>query len=102
MRLYSPRQGSILRHMKRYRHILITITMTMLLALLGPSAGSGMAQAQSQSHAGLVVQFPGGTTQTFCVPFAGESISGLDLLLKSGLEVKAEVYGGLGAEICQI
>jgi hypothetical protein len=73
------------------------------LLVLSVSGGSGAALAQGgQSRAGLVLQFPGGSTQTYCVPFDGDSISGLDLLLKSGLDVKVQVYGGLGAEICEI
>jgi hypothetical protein len=87
--------------LKRLRFILIAIPI--LLGLLGTTSSSSLALAQQEeSHAGLVLQFPDGTTQTYCIPFTGDSISGLDMLLKTGLNVKVEAYGGLGAEICQI
>ncbi|HVG01209.1 MAG TPA: hypothetical protein VND68_15320, partial [Chloroflexia bacterium] len=67
----------------------------------GSAAGAGSTQ-QSESHAGLVVQFEDGTTNTYCLAFTGESITGLDLLLKPGLDVTAETQGALGGWICKI
>ncbi|HYP21108.1 MAG TPA: hypothetical protein VEY08_13635, partial [Chloroflexia bacterium] len=67
----------------------------------GSAAGAGSTQ-QSESHAGLVVQFADGTTNTYCLAFTGESITGLDLLLKTGLDVTAETQGALGGWICKI
>jgi hypothetical protein len=59
--------------------------------------------AQSDTnHAGLVIAFPDGTTHTYCIPFVQPDISGLDLLIGSGLDVKVQAYGGLGAEVCEI
>ncbi len=64
---------------------------------------SPYAHAQgAEHHAGLVVQFADGNTRTYCIAFTGDSISGLDLLLKTGLEVKVESYGGMGGLICKI
>ncbi|HST04120.1 MAG TPA: hypothetical protein VLQ48_05225 [Chloroflexia bacterium] len=62
----------------------------------------GAAAQTATNRAGLVVQFPDDSTQTFCLTFDGDTISGLDLLSKSGLPLKVEAYGGLGAQICQI
>lgn len=83
------------------------------LLLLLSAAGLGgdavsQAQAQTQTqaggerHAGLVVQFAASDIRTYCVTFSGDSISGLDLLLKSGLDIRAEAYGGMGGLICKI
>lgn len=60
------------------------------------------ALAQAEHHAGMVLQFADGHTRTYCLAFAGDTISGLDLLLKTGLEVKVEAYGGMGGQICKL
>ncbi len=76
----------------------------MLLALAAPDASNvqGTSTQQAEHHAGLVLQFADGAIETYCVPFSGDSISGLDLLLKTGLDVQIEAYGGMGAEVCKI
>jgi hypothetical protein len=85
------------------RRLVLCTWYVVLGTLFSTLGGSNAALAQDTGNrAGLVLQFPGGTTQTYCIPFDGDSISGLDLLLKTGLPVKVEAYGGLGAEICQI
>ncbi|HYO48924.1 MAG TPA: hypothetical protein VEW94_03650, partial [Chloroflexia bacterium] len=71
-----------------------------LLALVGGYASP--VGAQQESRAGLVVQYADGSTQTSCVAFGGESITGLDVLLRAGLEVTVESQGGLGALVCKI
>ncbi len=68
-----------------------------LLALLLPAP----LQGQGGGRAGLVVQFGDGRVVTQCVSFAGESISGLELLQRSGLEIIAQV-SGVGAAVCKI
>jgi hypothetical protein len=73
-----------------------------LLATLGPHWDKGASAQTTENRAGLVVQGPDDTTQTFCISFEGDTISGLDLLVKSGLPLKVEAYGGMGAEVCQI
>mgnify|MGYP000073560829 CR=1 FL=1 len=76
------------------------IAIVLILALsvgVQPRAG-----AQAQNRAGLVVQFAGGQTRSYCLAFTGESISGLDLLRKSGLPVITEQYGSMGGMVCKI
>src|SRR4051794_16807 len=90
-------------HPVNHRKPALLIFIFLLLALAGTSGGSNAAQAQdAQNKAGLVLQFPDGTTQTYCIPFDGDTISGFDLLLKTGLQEKVQAYGGLGVEVCQI
>lgn len=63
---------------------------------------SAAARAQPpERRAGLVVQFGDGSLQTACVRFSEETISGLDLLLRSGLPVVVQT-GGIGAAVCKI
>ncbi len=93
--------------MARSRQNCICIfTLLATLALGGAGAeGTRQAVAQSQGqehHAGIVLQFADGSVQKYCLAFAGDSISGLDLLLKTGLEVKLEAYGGMGGLVCKI
>ena len=77
-----------------------TLAVTLLLSV-GSASNEVLAQGNT-NHAGLVVAFPDGTSRTYCIPFAQPAISGLDLLVASGLDVKVQAYGGLGAEICEI
>jgi hypothetical protein len=86
---------------KAFRQISIAIFVLSLTVVA--AGGSTTVQAQSDTnHAGLVIAFPDGTTRTFCIPFVQPEISGLDVLTGSGLDVKVQAYGGLGAEVCEI
>jgi hypothetical protein len=73
-----------------------------LLPTVGLHLDNGASAQTTENRAGLVVQGPDDTTQTYCISFEGDTISGLDLLIKSGLPLKVEAYGGMGAEVCQI
>lgn len=57
--------------------------------------------AQDANQAALVVRFGDGNVQTRCVSFDEPQISGYDLLLRSGLDVTADVQGA-GALVCAI
>ncbi len=82
------------------RHFCVLLLFALLLGL--GSASPPAAAQEGDHHAGLVVQFADGGTRQYCVAFAEESITGLDLLLKSGLDVKVESYGSMGALVCKI
>lgn len=68
-----------------------------LLILLLPAQTEG----QTTNRAGIVVKFSDGRVQTSCVSFQTESISGLDLLQRTGLDVIAQSSGG-SAAVCKI
>lgn len=68
-----------------------------LLVLLLPA----QTQGQTTNRAGIVVKFSDGRVQTSCVSFQTESISGLDLLQRTGLDVIAQSSGG-NAAVCKI
>jgi hypothetical protein len=63
---------------------------------LEPSAVEPRA-AQTESRAALIVQFGDGSYTTRCVSFAGDSVAGLELLMRSGLRVA--LWGGAVCEI---
>jgi hypothetical protein len=57
--------------------------------------------AQSNHRAGLVIQFSDGSTQTYCVEFSEDNLSGYDLLVNTGLSLVAE-FSPIGAAVCKI
>jgi hypothetical protein len=84
------------------RRVALLALAILVLVVLGAGVAAPAAARQGENRAGLVVQFSGEDTRTYCVPFEGDSISGLDLLLKAGLDIKVEVYGAMGGQVCKI
>jgi hypothetical protein len=63
----------------------------------------GLASAQDeQNRAGMVIDYGDGTLTYAIVPFEEESISGLDLLERSGVPLVTVDFGGLGQAVCTI
>lgn len=84
------------------QRVLSFLLLALCVALAGGNTPAVAHAQQGESHAGLVVQFSDGTTNTYCIPFTGETITGLDLLLKTGLEVIAETHGAFGGWVCKL
>ncbi|MGD9047192.1 MAG: hypothetical protein PVF77_04015 [Anaerolineae bacterium] len=78
----------------------------LLLLTLASNPGQVSAGQDSQgppgAQAGLVIQFDDGRTETRCVAFEGDELSGADLLAESDLEAIVDVSSGMGLTICQI
>lgn len=72
----------------------------LLLALL-IMGRAGSVHAQTPNRAGLVIVHGDGSVTSRCVEFESESISGYELLERSGLELRTEV-SGMGPTICAI
>jgi hypothetical protein len=73
------------------------------VVLLGASVLSpAEAGGQGTNHAGLVVDFGDGRTETYCVEFTEDEISGAELLQRSGLPVVFSGSSGFGSGICRI
>lgn len=94
--------------MRRARLALVA-TLAATLVLAGPAAGPGEASpcagvraAAGESRAGLVVQFSDLSVKEFCVAFTEGSITGFELLRRSGLPLRYKDYGGAGVFICKI
>jgi len=62
----------------------------------------GTAHAAGSSRAGLIVAHGDGRIAYALVTFDGESISGADLVQRSGLPVTEVAFGGLGVAVCSI
>jgi hypothetical protein len=80
-----------------------TLLLPLLLTVLCLLAGASVAHAQSGDHrAGLVIRYGDGSVQTQCVSFSESSITGEELLQRSGLAVTLDYNAGLGGAICSI
>ncbi len=63
----------------------------------------GTVAAQEPAHAaGLVIDYGDGRISYAWVPFTEESISGIELLKRSGLSLVSISFGGLGEGVCSI
>jgi hypothetical protein len=62
---------------------------------------SASAQVQPR-RAGLVAHFPDGSNLVKCVQFAEDSLTGEELLLRSGWNVLIDASYGLGGSVCSI
>jgi hypothetical protein len=80
--------------------ILMVVALAVVLAavLVAPID----AQQPDLHQAGLVVVHGDGSVFSGCVAFSEESISGAELLRRSGLEITLDAYGGLGYGVCGI
>jgi len=80
-----------------------TILLPLLLSALFLLAGASAAHAQDGDHrAGLVIRYADGSVQTQCVAFSEPSITGEELLQRSGLAVTLDYNAGLGGAVCSI
>jgi hypothetical protein len=73
------------------------------LTILCILAGASVAHAQGGDHrAGLVIRYGDGSVGTQCVSFNEPSLTGEELLQRSGLAVTLDYNAGLGGAICSI
>ena len=77
----------------------ISVLSLILVAVLITPA---QAQQEDPHRAGLVVVHGDGSVINTCVAFSEESVSGAELLRRSGLGVTLGAYGGLGYGVCAI
>jgi hypothetical protein len=79
-------------------------------AALWCSAGAGPVAVTAAAgdcpaaahHAEVVVEHANGTSLAVCVGFAAPTISGVDLIRQTGIEVDMQQYGGAGEAVCQL
>lgn len=67
-----------------------------------PRCSAVDAASTTLHHAGLVVTFGDRYSATFCIEFSEDTISGLQLLQRSGLRLVTSSVSGQGAAICSI
>lgn len=61
-----------------------------------------MARANSPNRAGLVIRYGDGSMWTKCIEFSEPELTGLELLLRSGLRIVTEEGGPFGSAVCKI
>lgn len=76
---------------------LVLVGLLLLLLLIVAEA----ARAQDSHHAALVVRYSDERTESVCVSFSEETITGYDLLQRSGLDLASD-NSGAGVKICRI
>jgi hypothetical protein len=80
-----------------------TLLLPLLLTALSLLAGASVARAQGGDHrAALVVRFADGSVETRCVAFSEPSITGAELLTRSGLQIIMDHTSGIGGAVCSI
>ena len=83
------------------RHGLL-VALALVCVVLAPWL-HGTGAAQEPVHAaGLVIDYGDGRVSYAWVPFTEETISGIELLKRSGLSLVAVSFGGLGEGVCAI
>jgi hypothetical protein len=78
------------------------IAMLVVCVLASVALSYGQANAQQANIAGLIVDYGDGRVSYALVPFEEDTINGLDLIDRSGLDVVSVGFGGLGDAVCQI
>lgn len=94
--------------MPRSRHqsnpVLVFIALVLVLSPVRPASAAAIADdgVVPLHRAGLIVQHGDGTMTYAVVAFPEETISGIALLQRSGIEYLSVPFGGLGEGVCQI
>lgn len=79
-----------------------TIRLLVVLLVVAVSLGPGMMRAQAPvDYAGIVIR-PGDGTVTYAYVPLDTSVSGIELLRKSGISLVTVGFGGLGEGVCRI
>jgi hypothetical protein len=84
-------------HASRCGRLLLLILLMLGLGLIPASAA-----AQAPHHAALIVDFGDGRVIVRVVAFTGETISGLEILQRSGIDIAVMVNPGGGAALCAV
>jgi hypothetical protein len=72
------------------------------LLLLGIASLPGSTFAQEPNQAGLIIQFDENRVETRCISFEGDTITGGELLERSGLDVIIDSSRGMGITLCKV
>lgn len=83
-------------------HSILKKTLLLVMILATFAGVEAPANAQQMNGAGVVIRHGDGTLIYAYVQFEEESISGEELLLRTGLELTFSPYGGLGTGVCRI
>jgi hypothetical protein len=93
-----------MRFVSRQAGLLLgTAACSALIFVVSACTSRATATAGStQGRAGVIVRHSDGSTVTVCIPFAGEDVTGEEVLLQSGLEVRMDMANALGSLVCSV
>ena len=80
----------------------VALAAVAVVALAPGSPFAASCGAAGSHHAALVMEHADGSVVTRCVAFDSDSISGEDLLNRSGLAWSAQTFGGFGDAVCAL
>ena len=80
----------------------VALAAVAVVALAPGSPFAASCGAAGSHHAALVLEHGDGSVVTRCVAFDSDSISGEDLLNRSGLAWSAQTFGGFGDAVCAL
>ncbi len=83
-----------------FRQALLAVLLVVGLNL--PGTGLTSAIADETGQVALVIQYDEARVETLCLPLVGESVTGMELLDRSGLRMIVQPGSSLGVTICQI
>jgi hypothetical protein len=80
----------------------LLVSLLVLAIGFGKDWATASAQADDINVAGIVIDYGNGERSYALVPFADETVSGIDLLHKSGLPLLTIEFGAMGEGVCVI
>lgn len=81
----------------------VVVVLTLAFPAVEVAVGARCAIAQSAAHhASVVIESADGGTREMCVGFDEATITGLELLQRTGLEIAYQDYGGGQVTVCRI
>jgi hypothetical protein len=82
--------------------LVVASAVAALASLAPPSPAIRSCAGAGTNHAAIVVQHGNGSVVTRCVAFAGETITGQQLLEQSGISWSGQTFGGFGVAVCAL
>lgn len=85
------------------RHVtIVSVLLVAVWAVVLPHLSPDVLAQQGPNRAALVVRFSDGNVQTACVSFDTPTISGAELLTRSGIQASVDYNSGLGGAVCSL
>ncbi len=88
--------------MRRLALLLPAAILAALASLAPRGAGRARLRRRGLAHAALVVEHGDGSVVTRCVAFDASSVSGEELLDRSGVAWSSQTFGGFGDAVCAL
>lgn len=85
------------------KRLVVCVALALVTGMAPALSGLGAcAFAEGMHHAGVVVEGPDGAPRAQCVAFSEDSITGVELLRRSGAPILFQDYGAGAVTVCKI